>query len=77
MAIREFTKEFVVFGWSDILIYLCTPFFLEILIDELAEVHCEVVVHKSKCSIVVTNHQVGILTYDMDLAYTLFVEFIQ
>ena len=77
LAVGEFTEEFVVFGRSDILIYLRPTFFFEILIDELAEIKCKVVVHESKCCIIVTNHQVSIFTHNMNLAYTLFVEFIQ
>ena len=77
LAIWELTKKFVVFSWSDVLVNLCTSFFLEVLINELTEVECEVVVHKTKCSIIVANHQVGIFTHYMNLAYALLVEFIQ
>ena len=77
LAVREFAKEFVVFGWSDVLVNLRPALFFEILFDELAEVHCKVVVDETQRCIVVTNHQIGIFAYDMNLANALFIEFIQ
>ena len=38
LAMRELAKKLVVFGRSDVLVYLCPPFFLEILVNEFAEV---------------------------------------
>ena len=77
LPIGEFTKKFVVFGWCDVLVYLRTSFFLEVHVNELAEVQGEVVVDKTQRSIVVAHHQVGIFSYNVNLSNALFIEFIQ
>ena len=43
LAIGKFTKELVVLGWRDVLVYLCPSLFFEILIDELAEIQRKIV----------------------------------
>ena len=56
---------------------MLTIVFLKILIDEFTEVQCEIVIYKALCRIIITNHQVGIFTHNMNLAYALLIEFIQ
>ena len=77
LTVGEFTKELIVFCRSDILVNLCSTFFFEILVDELAEIQCKVVVHETQCRMIVAHHQVGIFTHDMNLADSLLIEFIQ
>ena len=47
LSLREIAKYFLVFFWSDVLFYLFKLFFVEIFVDEQAEVHNKVVIYKA------------------------------
>ena len=77
LSAGEFTKKLVVFGRCDVLVNLHSSLFLEIMVDEMAKVHREVVVDELHGRVVVAHHQVGKFAHDMNLTYALLVELIQ
>ena len=74
---RQLPENLVVFLRRDVTLDLAEPFALEILGDELLVVHLEIVLHKPESLIVVSDHEVGILAYDVHLLDFLLVELVE
>ena len=67
----------MVFGRGDIVVDFRFALAFEVFVNELAVVHLEVVVDELQCGVVVANHEVGVFAHDVDLTYSLFVEFVE
>ena len=77
LAAGESAKNVLVFGRCNILVDLFFAIFLEILVDEAAVIHREVVADILQRGLVVANHHIGILADDMNLLDALLVELVQ
>ncbi len=77
LTVVETSEQLFVFGGSDVVVDFRFALAFEVLGDEFAEVHLEIVFHKLQCRIVIAHHHPCKLAHDMYLLDTLFIEFIK
>ena len=67
----------MIFFRGDVSVYILYSFTFKIFCYEFLKIHLEIVLNKLKSSIIVFDHKISILSYNMYLTYFLFIELVK